>query len=60
MLSDCLVDFGDNIKQKRLKFFEVAKTTPLQNIKYENLNIFSGHVMKEIQPVILGNGEEEN
>ena len=57
MLSDCLVDFGDNIKQKQLKFFEMATTTPLQNIKYENLNIFSGHVMKEIQPVILGNGE---
>ena len=38
----------------------MAKTTPLQSIKYENLNILSGHVMEEILPVILGNGEEEN
>ena len=60
VLSDCLVDFGDNIKQKRLKFFEMAKTTLLQNIKYENLNILPGHVMEEILPIIFGNGEEEN
>ena len=59
-MSDCLVDFGDNIEQKRLKYFEMAKTKPLQNLKYENFNILSGYVMEEIQQAITENGEEEN
>ena len=26
----------------------MAKTSPLQNIKYENFNILSGHVIEQI------------
>ena len=45
--------------KKCKEFFDFAQTTPLQNIKYENLNVLSRSVKEEIQPVDLEYDEED-
>ena len=59
LLNDCLVNFGSNIKQKRLEYYEMALSTPLENIRYNNLNIQSFDIMDEIEPAII-NYESES
>ena len=41
-LSDDLLDFSENLRQKRCKYFELALTVPLENIRYGMLSVKRG------------------
>ena len=41
-LSDDLLNFAENTRQKRLEYFEYALTIPLENIRYETLSVKRG------------------
>ena len=41
-LSDELINFAQNTKQKRSKYFDHALTVPLENIRYETLSVKRG------------------
>ena len=58
LLSNCVIDFGNNLEIKRKEFFDFPQATPLQNIKYDNLCAHSGSIMEEIQLVLLGYDEK--
>ena len=49
-LNPALINLKLTMKAKRLEFYTKAKTTPLQNIRYDNLTVSSSDLAKEIAP----------
>ena len=47
-LDNSMTDIITSMKEKRLLYFEKAKTIPLENIRYENLKCVSNQVVDEI------------